>query len=72
MRNENKRLAAVVLGILTISKGRLNLVLKRIIVLISSKFVYSAPVKRLENQENFKLIRNTLQNKLGNPESLKK
>ena len=50
MRNENKRLAAVVLGILTISKGRLNLVLKRIIVLISSKFVYSAPVKRLENQ----------------------
>ena len=50
MRNENKRLAAVVLGILTISEGRLNLVLKRIIVLISSKFVYSAPVKRLENQ----------------------
>ena len=50
MRNENKRLAAVVLGILTISKVRLNLVLKRIIVLISSKFVYSAPVKRLENQ----------------------
>ena len=62
--------AATVLRILTVSKDKLNLVLKRVTVLISSKtfFVYTAPAKRLKNQ----VRRMPLLNKSENPESLKK
>ena len=40
-RSESKRLAAIVLTVLTISKDKLNLVLKKVTALISSRTLFA-------------------------------